>query len=132
MAFILPDNGTDIILIDCPRKKQCNLEYELLEDLKNGEVLSEKYEVKLKSFESPHVIALMNRIPKIGKMILSGDRCIIKEISLTPEEKEHLRNKQEESCPAHTQESLERTREIMEVQEEEKQVKRAHTSFSVE
>ena len=113
MAFILPDNGADIIFIDAPRQKQFNLDYEFLEQLKNGELLSEKYDVKLKSFETPHVVVFTNSIPKIGKTILTEDRYIIKEITLTPEERESLDSKVAEARPEYLEESYERTREII-------------------
>ena len=66
----------------------------------------------------------MNRLPKIGKTILSSDRYIIKEIELEPEERARLKTRQEEVLPDYLKDSVARTREILETREEEMQLRR--------
>ena len=66
----------------------------------------------------------MNRLPKIGKTILSSDRYIIKEIELEPEESARLESQQEEILPDYLKESVSRTREILDTREEENQLRR--------
>ncbi|CAB9516722.1 unknown protein [Seminavis robusta] len=94
MASLFPDNGTDIVLFDCPRKKQHDLAYDFLENLKDGRIVQTKYQPITKTFPIPHVVILMNRIPRLGKSYLSADRYIIKEIELEPEESAKLEAQQ--------------------------------------
>jgi len=57
------------------------IQYDFLEELKNGYVFSPKYESKNKSFPTPHVVVLMNEIPDKSK--LSEDRYNIKSLMST-------------------------------------------------
>lgn len=109
MASLLPDDGVDIVILDCPRQKQYDLPYEFLENLKDGKVVQTKHQTITKSFAT-HVVVLMNRVPKTGKTILSVDRHIIKEIELEPEERARLDSEQEAALPAHLSSSVELTR----------------------
>lgn len=61
-----------VVFIDCPREKLDFFSYTFLEDLKNGRVLSSKYETKMVELKNPHVVVMMNSDPDRTK--LSNDR----------------------------------------------------------
>ncbi|MGL6008997.1 MAG: hypothetical protein ACRC1D_06015 [Culicoidibacterales bacterium] len=72
MSYIL---RTDIrvLIIDAPRSKQGEwIQYDFLEDVKNGYVFSPKYESSIKRLKNVHIVVLMNEPPDITK--LSSDR----------------------------------------------------------
>lgn len=72
MAYIL---RTDlrVIFFDCPRSKQGEyIQYDFLEEIKNGHVASNKYQPIMKRFEPPHVVVAMNEGP--NTTMLSADR----------------------------------------------------------
>lgn len=72
MAYAL-DETKSIFFFDAPRSKQGDfIQYDILEELKNGRVFSPKYESGMKYFPKCHVIVLMNEIPDMEK--LSSDR----------------------------------------------------------
>jgi hypothetical protein len=56
MASLVPDDGVDIMILDCPRQRQYNIAYEFLENLKDGIVVQTKYQPLAKSFVLPHVV----------------------------------------------------------------------------
>ena len=130
MASLLPDDGVDIVILDCPRQKQCDLPCEFLENLKDGRVVQTKYQPITKSCPPPHVVVLMNSVPRTGKTILSVDRYIIKEVELEPEEIERLSSTQAAALPEHLSSSVDRTREILAACEEEKSNKRNYAMFN--
>lgn len=71
-----------VVFFDCPRSKQGEfIQYDFLEEVKNGFVFSSKYESRNKSFEQPHVVVLMNEQPDMTK--LSMDRYQIIELGRT-------------------------------------------------
>jgi hypothetical protein len=72
MAYIL---RTDIrvLILDAPRSKQGEfIQYDFLEDVKNGYVFSPKYESSIKRLKNVHLVVLMNEPPDLTK--LSSDR----------------------------------------------------------
>jgi len=72
MAYVL-DPLSKIYFFDCPRSKQGEfIQYDFLEEVKNGYVFSSKYESRNKVFPSPHVVVFMNELPDMTK--LSKDR----------------------------------------------------------
>jgi len=72
MAHVLQE-GKRSYLFDCPRSKQGEfIQYDFLEEIKNGNVFSGKYESKNKRFDIPHVAVAMNEDPDMDK--LSRDR----------------------------------------------------------
>lgn len=72
MAFAL-DSSIRVLFVDAPRSKQGEfLQYDFLEDCKNGYVFSTKYESFVKQLEKCHVVVLMNENPDRTK--LSRDR----------------------------------------------------------
>ena len=72
MAHVLHP-GKRVYLFDCPRSKQGEfIQYDFLEEVKNGNVFSGKYESKNKRFDVPHVVVAMNEMPDMEK--LSSDR----------------------------------------------------------
>lgn len=79
MAFAL--NPTiRVLFIDAPRSKQGEfIQYDFLEDVKNGYVFSTKYESRVKTLSRVHVCVLMNELPDRNK--LSADRYDIVEIT---------------------------------------------------
>ncbi|MEY4433569.1 MAG: Lake Sarah-associated circular virus-28 [Bacteroidota bacterium] len=85
MAYALRP-GIKYLFLDAPRSKQGEyIQYDFLEDLKNGYVFSTKYESRVKSFEPLHVIVNMNEMP--DKTKLSADRFDIIHIrSLIPQQ----------------------------------------------
>lgn len=75
MAFVI-DEDMKTFFFDCPRSKQGDfIQYDFLEELKNGLIFSPKYESKLKYVKKPHVVVLMNEHPDRTK--LSEDRYSI-------------------------------------------------------
>lgn len=79
MAYAV-DEEKSVFFFDCPRSKQGDfIQYDFLEELKNGRIFSPKYESGIKRFpKKPHVIVLMNEFPDDSK--LSKDRYLIYEI----------------------------------------------------
>ena len=72
MAYMLSP-GLRWLFLDAPRAKQADfIQYDFLEDLKNGRVFSPKYESIMKTFEPMHVVVCMNEEPDRTK--LSEDR----------------------------------------------------------
>lgn len=72
MAYALKP-GLKVLFLDAPRSKQGEfIQYDFLEDLKNGYVFSTKYESRIKSYEPMHVVVNMNESPDRTK--LSEDR----------------------------------------------------------
>ena len=62
-----------VCIIDAPRSKQGEyLQYDFLEELKNGRVFNTKYESRMIEFPIPHVVVMMNEEPDMTK--LSSDR----------------------------------------------------------
>jgi len=65
--------GLKVVFMDAPRSKQGEfIQYDFLEDLKNGFVFSPKYESRVKTYEPLHVVVNMNESPDDAK--LSADR----------------------------------------------------------
>lgn len=72
MAFILKPN-LKYVFLDAPRSKQGEfIQYDFLEDLKNGYVFSNKYESRIKTYAPLHLVVNMNERPDMTK--LSEDR----------------------------------------------------------
>ena len=75
MAHIVRDD-TRVFFVDCPRSKQGEyIQYDFLEELKNGQVFSPKYDSKMKTLAPPHIVVLMNERPDLTK--LSRDRPVV-------------------------------------------------------
>jgi hypothetical protein len=71
------DESTRILFLDCPRSKQGEfIQYDFLEQVKDGRLYSSKYESRMKLFTVPHVVVLMNERPDMTK--LSSDRYDIR------------------------------------------------------
>jgi hypothetical protein len=65
-----------VFFLDCPRSKQGDfIQYDLLEELKNGLFFKNKYESRMVELAPPHVVVLMNESPDPTK--LSADRYTI-------------------------------------------------------
>lgn len=72
MAYTLIDEP-HCLIVDAPRSKQGEfVQYDFLEEVKNGYVFSPKYESRVKHFRAPHVVCMMNEYPDMTK--LSEDR----------------------------------------------------------
>lgn len=68
-----------VLFIDAPRSKQGDyIQYDFLEDVKNGYVFCSKYESKIKYLQPCHVVVFMNEDPDMNK--LSRDRYVIKRL----------------------------------------------------
>lgn len=75
MTYVM-DESCRVFFLDCPRSKQGDfIQYDFLEELKNGYVFSPKYESRIKKLDPPHVVVLMNERPDMTK--LSVDRYSI-------------------------------------------------------
>ncbi|MGL5936514.1 MAG: hypothetical protein ACRCZI_12950 [Cetobacterium sp.] len=75
MSYVV-DESCRVFFLDCPRSKQGEfIQYDFLEELKNGFIFSPKYESRIKKLNPPHVVVLMNEFPDMSK--LSGDRYSI-------------------------------------------------------
>lgn len=62
-----------VVFVDCARSKATDhLQYDFLEEMKDGMVFSAKYESHMKFMKPPHVVVLMNQQPDMTK--LSADR----------------------------------------------------------
>lgn len=72
MAYAL-DPTIRVLFMDAPRSKQGEfIQYDFLEDVKNGYVFSQKYESHTKQLGKVHVVVMMNEYPDMTK--LSQDR----------------------------------------------------------
>lgn len=79
MAYML-DPLIRVLFIDAPRSKQGEfIQYDFLEDVKNGYVASPKYESRVKQLNLCHVVVFMNEDPDMSK--LSLDRYDIRKVS---------------------------------------------------
>lgn len=77
MSMVRAD--TKVIFVDAPRSKQGDfIQYDFLEELKNGRVLNTKYESRVIDFQQCHVVVMMNQEPDGTK--LSRDRYDIRRI----------------------------------------------------
>lgn len=66
-------NGLRVVFLDCPRSKQGDvIQYDFLEELKNGYLFSPKYYSEYRRFGPMHVCVMMNEDPDMTK--LSADR----------------------------------------------------------
>ena len=75
MAYVARED-VKVVFFDAPRSKQGEfIQYDFLEELKNGYFFSPKYESKIKKLATPHVVVLMNEHPCMEK--LSADRYSI-------------------------------------------------------
>lgn len=75
MAYALKP-GLRVLFLDAPRSKQGEfIQYDFLEDLKNGYVFSTKYESRIKTYDPLHVVVNMNESPDHTK--LSEDRFVV-------------------------------------------------------
>lgn len=71
-----------VLFIDAPRSKQGDfIQYDFLEEVKNGYIFSPKYESQVKTMSPCHVVIFMNENPDMSK--LSADRYIIRLVSNT-------------------------------------------------
>jgi len=78
MAYAL-DPSVRVLFIDAPRSKQGEyLQYDFLEDVKNGFVFCSKYESRVKQMAACHVVVFMNEDPDMNK--LSKDRYVIRRV----------------------------------------------------
>lgn len=78
MAYAL-DSDIRVLFIDAPRSKQGEyVQYDFLENTKNGYVFSTKYESRVKTLGQCHVVVMMNEMPDMSK--LSEDRFLITEL----------------------------------------------------
>jgi len=79
MAYNL-DATIRVLFMDAPRSKQGEfIQYDFLEDVKNGYVFSQKYESYTKQLKNVHVVVLMNEYPDMTK--LSADRYDVVTVS---------------------------------------------------
>lgn len=78
MAYAL-DPLIRVLFVDAPRSKQGEyLQYDFLEDVKNGFVFCSKYESRVKQMSPCHVVVFMNEEPDMNK--LSKDRYVIRRV----------------------------------------------------
>lgn len=79
MTYAL-DTRIRVLFVDAPRSKQGEyLQYDFLEEVKNGYIFSGKYESRIKQLERVHIVVMMNEMPDLEK--LSADRYDIVEVS---------------------------------------------------
>lgn len=82
MVFCFATCGFEprVVFVDAPRSKQGEyIQYDFLEELKNGRVFCSKYESHMVTFKPPHVVVMMNEEPDGAK--LSEDRFNVKRIN---------------------------------------------------
>ncbi len=68
-----------VCIFNIPRKTDIPIPYGLMENLKDGMIVSTKYHTEMKRFPSPHIIVFANCLPDIEK--LSADRWNIVEVA---------------------------------------------------
>lgn len=79
MTYTLKQDNR-VLFIDAPRSKQGEfLQYDFLEEIKNGLIFSGKYESRMKYLSETHVVVMMNEQPDQSK--LSSDRYDIRVVS---------------------------------------------------
>jgi len=79
MSYAL-DPSIRVLFVDAPRSKQGEfLQYDFLEDVKNGFVFCSKYESRVKQLGPCHVVVFMNEDPDMNK--LSKDRYVIRRVT---------------------------------------------------
>lgn len=81
MAYVVPPM-VRVLFLDCTRTQVEFMPYTFLEELKDGYVMSTKYECCQKTYEKMHVVVLMNQFPDMEK--LSADRYDVRDIRTTP------------------------------------------------
>jgi len=69
-----------VVFFDLARMKQEIVQYDVMENFKNGQFYSTKYECKNVKFNTPHVVVFANFLPDVTK--LSADRWDIREINV--------------------------------------------------
>lgn len=74
----LDENELKIVVLDIARTEMNNISYSSIERLKNGMFFNGKYESKMVTFNSPHIIIFSNYEPRYNE--LSRDRWVVKEI----------------------------------------------------
>lgn len=74
MAYALPDI-LRVFFLDCTRQQIEHLPYSFLESLKDGLVMSIKYESRVRHYPPMHVVVLLNQDPDMS--LLSADRYTI-------------------------------------------------------
>jgi hypothetical protein len=70
----------EVVIFDLARMKQDYVQYDVMENFKNGQFYSTKYECKVVKFNVPHVVVFSNFQP--AREMLSADRWDIKVINL--------------------------------------------------
>lgn len=73
MVFCLATCGYEprVVFVDAPRSKQGDfIQYDFLEELKNGRIFCSKYESHMLTFKPPHVVVMMNEEPDNSKLSL--------------------------------------------------------------
>lgn len=78
IAKALEERDIEIIIFDIPRVNEGHISYSALEEIKNGNICSGKYEGINVIFNSPHVLCFANFPPE--EKLLSQDRWIIRNI----------------------------------------------------
>lgn len=75
-------NSEPVVCFDITRKQAENMDhlYSFAESLKNGMVVSTKYESISKAFDAPHVVFFSNALPP-GSDVWTGDRLIFHQVS---------------------------------------------------
>lgn len=80
MTYVL-DAQIRVLFIDAPRSRQGDfIQYDFLEDVKNGYVFATKYESRIKRLNKVHVVVMMNEMPDETK--LSRDRYDIRVVNV--------------------------------------------------
>lgn len=74
----IKDRDIDIVIWDLPRSVGNLVNYQSIEEVKNGMFFSGKYESTMTLFNTPHLFIFTNEIPDLDK--LSKDRWVINEI----------------------------------------------------
>jgi Putative viral replication protein len=77
MAYALKPN-IRVLFMDAPRSRQGEIiQYDFLEDVKNGHVFSTKYESFVKSLPKCHVVVMMNEHPDMSKLSVDRYKIIV-------------------------------------------------------
>ncbi len=70
--------GERIVVFDYSRSQEENINYQIIEDIKNGRYFNSKYESSMRVYNIPHIVCFANFRPDESK--LSEERWCIKDL----------------------------------------------------
>lgn len=78
VAAAIGDTQPRVVIVDLSRTQEDHMNYQVLEDLKNGVIFQSKYKSRMLVFETPHVVVFANFLPNLAA--LSADRWDVRTV----------------------------------------------------